>query len=114
MATHQITWKNTNFNYDKDFYDSLKTKMKLERGNFVVLYSACNEFKEILWNGVIFYMNEEFPIDEFQYLIDSGFIWGREASITEKAMCYHTYDTTNYSACSLNGVQFYLDYERKY
>lgn len=114
MATHQIKWKNTNFNYDSDFYDSLKTKMKLERGNFVVLYSACNEFREILWNGVIFYMNDEFPIDEFQYLLDSGFIWGREASVTEKAMCYHTYDTTNHSACSLNGVQFYLDYERKY
>ena len=88
--------------------------MKLVRYNYVVLYSACNEFREILWNGVIFYMNDEFPIDEFQYLIDGGFLWGREASVTEKAMCYHTYDSTNHSACSLNGVQFYLDYERKH
>lgn len=114
MAEHTIKWKSVNFkNYDRKFYDSLK-KMKLVKGNYVVLYSACNEMREILWNGVIFYMNDEFPIDEFQYLLDSGFIWGREASTQEKAMCFHTYDTTNHSACSLNGVQFYLDYERKH
>jgi hypothetical protein len=107
MVAHQIKWKNAIFNYDNSL------EMKLVRGNYVVLYSACNEFREILWNGVIFYMNDDFPMDEFQYLLDSGFIWGREASLTEKAMCYNLYDTSNYSACSLNGVQFYLDYERK-
>lgn len=106
---HTITWKMPKFDYDKKFYDSLK--MKLEKGQFIVLHSNCEEFNEVLWGGVIFYMNDQFPFDEFQYLLDGGFIKAREATLGEKAMCYHTYERTNYTACSLNGIQFYLNYE---
>lgn len=106
---HTLNVKLPNFDYGKEFYDSLK--MKLEKGKYIVLHSNCTEFNEILWGGVVFYMNDQFPFDEFQYLLDNGFIKAREATLGEKAMCYHTYERTNYSACSLNGIQFYLNYE---
>jgi len=100
----------TSFKYDPIMLH-LVSQMKLEKGQFIVLQSNCAEFNEVLWGGVIFYMNDLFPFDEFQYLLDGGFIRAREATLSEKAMCYHTYERTNHSACSLNGIQFYLNYE---
>lgn len=102
---HTLTVKMPKFEYQN------LNKMKLEKGKFIVLHSNCAEFNEVLWGGVIFYMNDLFPFDEFQYLLDNGFIKAREATLGEKAMCYHTYERTNHSACSLNGIQFYLNYE---
>lgn len=84
---------------------------KLKLGQIVVITNNI-PFTPEYNKSVVFYINKDFPLSEFNNCIKKKFYLAREATIIEKEYCFWCYETINKEGAPLDGLNNYLEYKK--
>ena len=85
----------------------------IEIGNIIVLKATKKHpVKTDIGIECVFYVNDKFPINEFQQLINKGVYTGRDASLEEKEYCFWCYEKTNKEGADLSGLTNWLEWKK--
>jgi hypothetical protein len=85
----------------------------IEIGNIIVLKATKKHpVKTDIGIECVFYVNDKFPINEFQQMINKGVYTGRDASLEEKEYCFWCYEKTNKEGADLSGLTNWLEWKK--
>jgi len=73
----------------------------------VITATDRNKDKLLSGNEQLFYLNNEFPIEEMQYLINEGDYYARPATTQEKEVCFWVYDKLDKTSFDLSDIDFW-------
>lgn len=59
-----------------------------------------------------FYINDKFPIKEFQYAVLGGYYTERKATDEEKEYCYYCYEELGKEGVDLDGLPMFREFKQ--
>lgn len=85
---------------------------KPKHNDFVVLKinEKCDE-KILIGYEAVYWINNEFPLNQFYAVLEMGYFDVREATEIEKEYCYSCYDTKEHTGVDLDDMYRWLEWK---